>query len=216
MIPTDEIYYADNEGVRLVSTDKDFVETHRLRCTYCGQKFFTQIPVASIYCEMVECPSCGRFVHEIIDASKPDFLTKTLNIPTTRNTSSDLYDSLLYAAELINKNNMEDKNMKKAEKNIEKDQNITITRRCDTARGVFTVEQLEPTDLFVCVGDEKQTIYMAVTDPNNEQKYKTKKPVVNIETGEIWYFDNSTKVYVYRAGCELRVGEFIWSSEGYN
>lgn len=214
MLPTDEIYYADNEGVRLVSTDKEFIETHRLRCTYCGQKFFTQIPVASIYCEMVECPSCGRFVHEIIDASKPDFLTKTLNIPTTRNTSSDLYDSLLYAAELINKNNMEDKNMKRTEKNTEKDQNITITRRCDTSRGIFTVSQLEPTDMFALIDDEDQTVYMAVYE--EEPKYKTKQAVVNMHNGNLLYLDITTKIHVYRAGCELRVGEFIWTSEGYN
>lgn len=188
----------------------DFLEPHKLRWCECN-------------------------AHEILDEPKPDFLTKTMNIPTTRNTSSDLYDSLLYAASQYKKqkitdndylitvdelrrinNIMEDKNMKRTEKDEQKDMNVVITRRCNTSRGVFTVEQLEATDLFVCVDDEKQTIYMAVTDPNNEPKYKTKKPVVNIETGEIWYMDNATKVYVYRAGCELRVGEFILSSEGYN
>lgn len=156
-----------------------------------------------------------------------------MNIPTTKNTSSDLYESLLYAAsqyknrtitdndyiitvdEIRRLNNMEDKNMKKAENEEKKDRNVVITRRCDTARGVFTVEQLEATDLFVCVGDEKQTVYMAVSEPTTTP-HETKKPVVNMETGELHYFDITTKVYVYRAGCELRVGDFIGTSEGYN
>ena len=194
----------------------DFLEPHKLRCRFCHNVFMTVLPIRNIGQGDVHCPKCGYHWHEILDESKPDFLAKTMNIPTTRASSSDLYDSLLYAVQTKQKIDMEDKNMKRTEKEEQKDMNVVITRRCDTSRGVFTVEQLEATYLFVCVGDEKQTIYMAVTDPNNEPKYKTKKPVVNIETGEIWYFDNSTKVYVYRAGCELRVGEFIWTSEGYN
>lgn len=207
----------------------DFLEPHNLRCRNCHNVFVTVLSINSIEQGRVHCPKCRGNAHEILDEAK------TINIPTTRNTSSDLYDSLLYAASQYKNrtitdndyittvdefgriiNIMEDKNMKRTEKEEQKDMNVVITRRCDTSRGVFTVEQLEATDLFVCVGDEKQTIYMAVTDPNNEPKYKTRKPVVNIETGEIWYFDNNTKVYVYKAGCELRVGEFIWSSEGYN
>lgn len=212
MMPTDEIYYADNEGVRLVSTDNDFVESHKLKCANCAQVFFTQSPVTAIRHGRVPCPRCERHKHAILDESIPDFLTKTMNIPTTRNTSSDLYDSLLYAAQKIN--NMEDKNMKKAEKNIEKDQNITITRRCDTSRGIFTVGQLEPTDMFVLIDDEDQTVYMAVYE--EEPKYKTKQAVVNMHNGNLLYLDLSTKIHVYKAGCEVRVGEFIWTSEGYN
>lgn len=119
------------------------------------------------------------------------------------------------AAEQIRRlNNMEDKNMKRTEKNIEKDQNITITRRCETSRGIFTVSQLEPTDMFVLIDDEDQKVYMAVYE--EEPKYKTKQAVVDMQSGNLLYLDITTKIHVYRAGCELRVGEFIWTSEGYN
>lgn len=193
----DKIYYADNECIPAI-TNKDYLEPHKVKCRFCHNVFLTVLPIGNIDQGDVNCPKCG--CNRLI----------TLDYPYT-------YDSLLYAMEAKQKIDMEDKNMKRTEKEEQKHENITITRRCDTSRGVFTVEQLEPTDLFVCVGDEKQTVYMAVKDPNNEPKYKTKKPVVNMETGELWYLDNSTKIHVYKAGgCELRVGEFIWSSEGYN
>ena len=196
----------------------DFLEPHKLKCKNCHHEFNTVRTITSINRGYIKCPMCGFSRHDILDENKtPDFLPKTFNISTTRATSSDLYDSLLYTAQARQKIiDMEDKNMKRTEIEKTNDKNVTITRRCDTSRGVFTVEQLEPTDLFVCVGDEKQTVYMAVLDVNNEPKYKTKKSVVNMETGELWYFDNATKIYVYKAGCELRVGEFIWTSEGYN
>lgn len=71
---------------------------------------------------------------------------------------------------------------------------------------------LEPHKLRWCECNAHEIL----DEPKPDFLTKTMKPVVNIETGEIWYMDNATKVYVYRAGCELRVGEFIWSSEGYN
>jgi len=194
----------------------DFLKPRRLRCKNCYHKFDTVRTITSISIGQVKCPVCGFNKHDILEEDKPpDFLPKTFNIPTTRTSGSDMWDSLLYAIQAKQKIDMEDKDMKRTENENMKDKNIVITRRCDTSRGVFTVEQLEPTDLFVCIGDEKQTIYMAVKDLNNEPKYKTRKPVVNMETGELHYFDNSTKIYVYHAGCELRVGDFLNTSEGY-
>lgn len=178
----------------------DFLEPHKLKCMSCRNIFMTVLPIGNINQGDVHCPKCGCTWHGILDETK----------------TNDMLDSWLYAMEIKQKIDMEDKNMKRTENKEEKDKSVIIERRCDTSRGVFTVEQLEATDLFVCVGVEKQTIYMAVTDPNNEPKYKTKKPVVNIETGEILYFDNNTKVYVYRNGCKLVVGDFIYSSTDYN
>ena len=192
----------------------DFLEPNKLRCKRCKTKFMTVLPIGNIKQGNVHCPKCNCSRHDILDEPKPDFLAKTINIPTTRNTSSDLYDSLLYAAQEINKINMEDKNMKRTVNEEKKDQNIVITRRCDTSRGIFTVSQLEPTDMFALIDDEDQTVYMAVYEEN--PKYKTKQAVVNMHNGNLLYLDLSTKIHVYRAGCELRVGEFIWSSEGCN
>lgn len=210
---SDEIYYADNNGV-VCTTANDFgvtMETHKLKCANCAQVFFTQSPVTAIRHGRVPCPICERHKHTILDESKPDFLAKTLNIPATRHTSTG--DDIT-VEEIRRLCNMEDKNMKKTEKNIKKDPNVVITRRCDTSRGIFTVGQLEPTDMFVLIDDEDQTVYMAVYE--EDPKYKTKQAVVDMQSGNLLYLDITTKIHVYRAGCELRVGEFIWTSEGYN
>lgn len=150
--------------------------------------------------------------------------------------SYDMYDSLMYAAlEAQNRHNdgmtisatymddldsikkyfnTEENNMKRTTNNNEETKNFEIVRKYSTERGIFTVEQLEPTDMFALIDDEEQTVYMAVNE--EEPKYKTKKAVVNMHTGDLWYFDVTTKIHVYRPGSsELRVGEFLYSSKDY-
>ena len=176
----------------------DFLELHNLRCKCCKAKFVTVLPIGDIKQGNVHCPKCGCSRHDILDEPK-------LN---------DTFDSWLYAIQAKQKIDMEDKNMKRTANEEKKDQNIVITRRCDTSRGIFTVSQLEPTDMFALIDDEDQTVYMAIYE--EDPKYKTKQAVVNMHNGNLLYLDLSTKIHVYREGCELRVGEFIWSSEGYN
>lgn len=190
----DEIYYADNECIR-ATTNKDFLESHRLKCRFCHNVFMTVLPIGNIEQGDVTCPKCGGNRHNILD------------YPYT-------YDNLVYAMRAKQKIDMEDKNMKRTEKEEQKDKGVVITRRCDTSRGIFTVGQLEPTDMFVLIGDEDQTVYMAVYE--EDPKYKTKQAVVDMNSGNLLYLDLSTKIHVYKAGCELRVGEFLFSSEGYN
>lgn len=203
MIPTDEIYYADNKGVRLVSTDKEFIETHRLRCTYCGQKFFTQIPVVGIENGMVKCPTCGRYKHDIIDASLSDSY-----IPYSKVFADNKPIFLQKKMNIIK----EDKNMKKGQKVENQEPKLSIYRMCDTYRGIFKVKDLEPTDMFVLVCDEKQNVYMAVAE--EEPKYKTKKAIVKMVTGELSWIEDDTLIHVYRRnGVELHVNEFEYPND---
>lgn len=174
-------------------------------------------------------------------SGEPDLLAKSLNIPVYADnqkyldlriprsrippTSSDMYDSLLYSFQKKLEQdtrkqietyffNTEENNMKRTTNNNEETRNFEIVRKYTTERGIFTVGQLEPTDMFALIDDEEQTVYMAVKE--EESKYKTKKAVVNMQTGDLWYFDVTTKIYVYRPGSsELRVGEFLYSSKDY-
>ena len=160
------------------------------------------------------------------DFLTPDFLAKSMNIPIRhRPSTNDMYDSLVYSLREKQKQdtrkmietyffNMEENNMKRTTNNNEETKNFEIVRKYTTERGIFTVEQLEPTDMFALIDDEEQTVYMAVNE--EEPKYKTKKAVVNMHTGDLWYFDVTTKIHVYRPGTsELRVGEFLYSSKDY-
>lgn len=104
--------------------------------------------------------------------------------------------------------------MKRTTNNNEETRNFEIVRKYSTERGIFTVGQLEPTDMFVLIDDEEQTVYMAVNE--EEPKYKTKKAVVNMLAGDLLYIDLETKIHVYRPGSsELKVGEFLYSSKDY-
>lgn len=223
----------------------DFLKSHKLRCANCNTIFTTVLPKISVFRGRVKCPKCHGNAHFILDDEidlRPDFLPKTLNIPMCR-TSSDMYDSLMYAAlEAQNRYkkgfpydgmgmtisatymddldpikkyfNTEENNMKRTTNNNEETRNFEIVRKYSTERGIFTVGQLEPTDMFVLIDDEEQTVFMAVYE--EEPKYKTKKAVVNMQTGDLWYFDIVTKIHVYRPGSsELRVGEFLYSSKDY-
>lgn len=174
----------------------------------------------------------------------PDLLAKSLNIPVyadnqkhldlriprsrippTSAGMSDMYDSLLYSfqkkLEQDTKKqietyffNTEENNMKRTTNNNEETRNFEIVRKYSTERGIFTVGQLEPTDMFVLIDDEEQTVYMAVYE--EEPKYKTKKAVVDMHSGNLLYLDLETKIHVYRPGSsELRVGEFLYSSKDY-
>ena len=142
----------------------------------------------------------------------------------TRLSTSDMYDSLLYSFQKKLEQdtrkqietyffNTEENNMKRTNNN-EETRNFEIVRKYTTERGIFTVEQLDPTDMFALIDDEEQTVYMAVNE--DEPKYKTKKAVVNMQTGDLLYLDIITKIHVYRPGSsELRVGEFLYSSKDY-
>ena len=199
----DIIYYVDDDGNVSVTTDKDFVETHRLRCTYCGQKFFTQIPVVGINHGMVKCPTCGRYEHDIIDDSKPPDLSDSY-VPyrIIGETMKDLGVKII----------KEDKNMKKGQKVENQEPKLSIYRMCDTYRGIFKVKDLEPTDMFVLVCDEKQNVYMAVAE--EEPKYKTKKAIVKMVTGELSWIEDDTLIHVYRRnGVELHVNEFEYPND---
>ena len=208
----------------------DFLEPHKLRCFNCNTIFTTVLPKIAVYQGRVKCPRCHGNTHFILDGEidlRPDFLTKNLNIPRSRipPTSSDMYDALLYSFQKKLEQdtrkqietyffNTEEKNMKRPTNNNEATTNFEIVRKYTTERGIFTVEQLDPTDMFALIDDEEQTVYMAVKE--EEPKYKTKKAVVNMHTGDLVYLDLETKIHVYRPGSsELRVGEFLYSSKDY-
>ena len=118
-------------------------------------------------------------------------------------------DNEIDASFLTKKMNIikEDKNMKKRQKTENKELKLNIYRMCDTSRGIFKVKDLEPTDMFVLVCDEEQNVYMAVAE--EEPKYKTKKAVVKMATGELSWIEDDTLIHVYRRnGVELHVNEF--------
>lgn len=207
----------------------DFLEPHKLRCFNCNTIFTTVLPKIAVFQGRVKCPRCRGNTHLIIDCEdnpRPDFLAKNLNIPMSdRSTTSDMYDSLLYSfqkkLEQDTRNkietyffNTEENNMKRTTNNNEETRNFEIVRKYTTERGIFTVGQLEPTDMFALIDDEDQEVYMAVYE--EEPKYKTKKAVVSMYSGNLLYFDLETKIHVYRPGSsELRVGEFLYSSKDY-
>ena len=69
-----------------------------------------------------------------------------------------------------------------------------------------------PTDMFVLVCDEKQNVYMAVAE--EEPKYKTKKAIVKMVTGELSWIEDDTLIHVYRRnGVELHVNEFEYPND---
>ena len=153
-----------------------------------------------------------------------DFLARTMNIPVyMKGNDMSVFHAFHRERQKLEERremfrtyflNMEENNMKRTTNNNEETRNFEIVRKYSTERGIFTVEQLEPTDMFALIDDEEQTVYMAVNE--EEPKYKTKKAVVNMQTGDLWYLDITTKIHVYRPGTsELRVGEFLYSSKDY-
>lgn len=206
----------------------DFLEPHRLRCRKCGDIFTTVLPNRAILRGFVKCPKCDCSTHDILDGFTASAIyadnQKYIDLVSPRRhtpPTSDMYDSLLYGLQERYKNkietyffNTEEKNMKRTTNNNEETRNFEIVRKYTTEIGIFTVGQLEPTDMFVLIDDEEQTVYMAVKE--EEPKYKTKKAVVNMHTGDLVYLDVTTKIHVYRPGTsELRVGEFLYSSKDY-
>lgn len=207
----------------------DFLEPHKLRCFNCNTIFTTVLPKIAVYQGRVKCPRCHGNTHLILDGAidlRPDFLAKNLNIPMRdRSPASDMYDSLFYSFQKEQEKNTrkmietyffntEENNMKRTSNNNETTTNFEIVRKYPTERGIFTVGQLEPTDMFALIDDEDQEVYMAVYE--EEPKYKTKKAVVSMYSGNLLYFDLETKIHVYRPGSsELRVGEFLYSSKDY-
>lgn len=207
----------------------DFLEPIKLRCRKCSNIFVTMLPRQAIFRGLVKC-RCGCSTHDILDGEidlRPDFLSKTKYIPYTQGLTreNDMYDALLYGFQKKQEQdtrkmietyffNTEENNMKRTTNNNEETRNFEIVRKYSTERGIFTVGQLEPTDMFVLIDDEDQTVYMAVYE--EEPKYKTKKAVVDMCSGNLLYFDLETKIHVYRPGSsELRVGEFLYSSKDY-
>ena len=106
----------------------------------------------------------------------------------------------------------EDKNMKREQRTETQELKLSICRKYDTSRGIFKVKDLEPTDMFVLVTDEKETVYMAVAE--EEPKYKTKKAVVKMVSGELSWIDDDTLIHVYRRpNVELTVGDFEYPND---
>ena len=102
--------------------------------------------------------------------------------------------------------------MKKQEKT---NNELMIRRDYTTERGVFTAEALEPTDMFVIIEDESQTVYMAIDE--GEPRFKTKTAVIEMKSGKLCYINNDTKIHVYRRNqTTLHVGEFEYPSKDYD
>lgn len=156
------------------------------------------------------CPCCGSPRLHLISEKCND------------NNKNGLFDSYTYYSKAFDNQLIfrkketniikEDKNMKKEQKVENQEPKLNIYRINDTSRGIFKVKDLEPTDMFVLVCDEKQSVYMAVSE--EEPKYKTKKAVIKMVSGELSWVEDDTLVHVYRRpGVELHVGDFEYPND---
>lgn len=206
---SDEIYYADNSGRVTVTTDKDFLEPHKLRCRNCHNVFVTVLSINSIEQGRVRCPKCRGNAHEILD---PTTDVKEENYVPYAKLYQDNQPIFLQKKMNIIK---EDKNMKREQKNETQEPKLQIYRCGDTSRGIFKVKDLEPTDMFSLVCDEEQTVFMALAE--EEPKYKTKKAVVKMVSGELSWIEDDTLIHVYRRnGIKLQVSEFEYPVNDYD
>lgn len=161
-----------------------------IKCKHCDYVYDYKGTVWSFMTQRQNCPCCGStYVWPTFRDDQPIFLQKDMNT-------------------IIK----EELKMKREQKVENQEQKLRVYRVSDTSRGIFKVKDLEPTDMFVLVCDEEQNVYMVVGE--EEPKYKTKKAVVKMVSGELSWIEDDTLIHVYRRpGVELRVGDFEYPND---
>ena len=199
MFPDDETYTMEFE---------DFI---KLKCERCNYEY--EVPKARVsYTE--PCPLCYDRRPKLYKATirKPKVKWRALDCTGMLGTHLLGTQDLDLLTKSFN-TPKEDKNMKKQEEKTNNE--LMIRRDYTTERGVFTIETLEPTDMFVLIDDESQTVYMAIDE--GEPRFKTKTAIIEMKTGKLCYINNDTKIHVYRRNqTTLHVGEFEYPTKDYD
>ena len=137
-----------------------------------------------------------------------EYAAKNLNPHQTNYKVFTFDTSKLSEKDKANIKSKEIKNMKREFIREERPQTFENIERHDYYYpSIFTLDKLEPTDVFIKIDDELRTVYMLV---ESENELKSKKTVLNIYTGKLEKMENDTKVHLFDIDeVKFVIGRFV-------